>query len=485
MSAVPALRVEACGDAEVDPRGAYVLYWMIAARRATHNFALDRAVAWCQQLGKPLVVLEALRSGYRWANQRLHRFVIEGMLDNEAQFEGTNIVYYPYVEPQQGQGRGLLEALAKDACVVVTDEFPSFFLPRMVQAAARQVRVRLEQVDSNGMLPLRATTRVFPSAHVFRRFLHHNLPSHLAERPRPRPLASLPAFRATVRASVLQRWPRADLGAFASEPAWLDRIDVSREVHASPLRGGARAAERRLRAFVATALTAYEDRRNEPGLLGTSQLSPYLHFGHLSSHQIFEAVSKSEDWTEARLGRPSGSRAGFWGMSAPAEAYLDQVITWRELGYNMCHKRDDYDQFDSLPPWAQTTLAEHERDPRPHLYGREELERAGTHDALWNAAQMQLVRDGWQHNYMRMLWGKKILEWSRSPREALTAMIELMNKYSLDGRNPNSYTGYMWTLGRYDRPWGPERPIFGKVRYMSSDNTRRKLDVRAYLERYA
>ncbi len=152
----------------------------------------------------------------------------------------------------------------------------------------------------------------------------------------------------------------------------------------------------------------------------------------------------------------------------------------------MCvHHPDTYDRFESLPAWARATLGKHEADPRTYRYGLETFERATTHDALWNAAQGQLVREGRIHNYLRMLWGKKILEWTATPREALAVMIELNNKYALDGRDPNSYSGIFWTFGRYDRPWAPERPIFGSIRYMSSENTARKMSVRGYVRRYA
>jgi deoxyribodipyrimidine photo-lyase len=172
-------------------------------------------------------------------------------------------------------------------------------------------------------------------------------------------------------------------------------------------------------------------------------------------------------------------------MSAEAEAFLDQLITWRELGFNCCHMREDYDRYESLPAWARKTLAEHQGDARPHRYSLEEMEAARTYDPLWNAAQTQLVREGQMHNYLRMLWGKKILEGTSSSQEALRVMIELNNRYALDGRDPNSYSGIFWCLGRYDRPWGPERPIFGKVRYMSSANTARKLHVKEYLRKYS
>jgi len=172
-------------------------------------------------------------------------------------------------------------------------------------------------------------------------------------------------------------------------------------------------------------------------------------------------------------------------MSRSAETFLDQLITWRELGYNMCAHMPLYDRYESLPAWSQESLDRHRKDPRPYLYGLERFENAETHDPLWNAAQMQLKREGRLHNYLRMLWGKKILEWSRSPEGALDIMIHLNNKYALDGRNPNSYSGIFWILGRYDRPWAPERPVLGRIRYMSSDNTRRKLRLKQYLSRYS
>jgi deoxyribodipyrimidine photo-lyase len=160
-------------------------------------------------------------------------------------------------------------------------------------------------------------------------------------------------------------------------------------------------------------------------------------------------------------------------------------VTWRELGYNMCTRRDDFDRYESLPDWARETLADHAADDRDYVYSLEQFESAQTHDRLWNAAQTQLAQEGRLHNYLRMLWGKKILEWTAAPQDALAVMIELNNKYALDGRDPNSYSGIFWVLGRYDRAWGPERPIFGKIRYMSSENTARKLRVKEYLERYA
>ncbi|MGD9857196.1 MAG: deoxyribodipyrimidine photolyase, partial [Planctomycetaceae bacterium] len=217
----------------------------------------------------------------------------------------------------------------------------------------------------------------------------------------------------------------------------------------------------------------------------TSGLSPYLHFGHLAAHEVFSRIAERERWSPAALGDATkGSRSGWWGMSAESESFLDELVTWRELGFNRCCLSDDFDRYESLPDWALRTLADHAGDPRVHVYTLDQFESAATHDDLWNAAQRQLTGEGRLHNYLRMLWGKKILEWSSSPQEALDLMIELNNKYAVDGRDPNSYSGIFWVLGRYDRAWGPERPVFGKVRYMSSENTRRKLRLTEYLERY-
>jgi deoxyribodipyrimidine photo-lyase len=250
--------------------------------------------------------------------------------------------------------------------------------------------------------------------------------------------------------------------------------------------GGSRAANKTLRAFLNSRLPIYDSDRNQPSQDATSGLSPYLHFGHISVHEVFDEMTRLAGWTPARVvSKPTGSSSGWWGASPEVESFFDQLITWRELGYNMCWQRDDYDQYESLPDWAQRTLAEHAHDPRPHVYSSAQFEAAKTHDKLWNAAQRQLVRDGRIHNYLRMLWGKKILEWSASPREALDVMIELNNKYALDGRNPNSYSGIFWVLGRYDRAWGPERTIFGKIRYMSSENTARKVRVKQFIEQYS
>ena len=480
-STVPEARVRPVNEASLRDDGEFVLYWMTAFRRPNWNFALDRAVDLARGLGKPLVVLEALRCGYEWASDRHHRFVLDGMAFHERHFADTPALYYPYVEGAAGEGSGLLEALAARACAVVTDDYPCLFLPRMVAAAGRKLDVALDAVDSDGLLPLRATDKVFPTAHSFRRFLQKELPAHLDASPRARlPWSSLKPWKGGLGRDIEKRWPRARPGDID-----LAALPLDHDVGVAPATGGNDAARRTWRAFLDGGLAAYDEDRNVPDLDASSGLSPWLHFGHVSTHELVHDLTKAEDWHMDKLSQDtSGSRSGWWGMSPSAEAFLDQLVTWRELGFNRTAHSDDYADFDSLPDWALRTLADHAGDEREHTYTRKRFAAAETHDELWNAAQRQLAREGRLHNYMRMLWGKKILEWSKSPRDALRIMLDLNNRYALDGRDPNSYSGIFWVLGRYDRPWGPERPIFGKVRYMSSENTARKHSVKAYLDRY-
>jgi deoxyribodipyrimidine photo-lyase len=407
------------------------------------------------------------------------------MTDNARAFAATGVFHYPYVEASPGDGEGLLEALACEACVVVTDDFPAFFLPRMLAAAARKLAVRLEAVDSSGLLPMRATDRVFARAFDFRRFLQRELPAHLAQAPRREPLCSELRSCRGLPDAITRRWPRADEAWLSGGGGDLSGLPIDHEVTPVPYRGGSRAAGELLEDFLGERLAGYGRGRNQPESEGSSGLSPYLHFGHLSVHAILARLAEVEGWSPGEVSATSsGKRSGWWNMSAAAEAFLDQLVTWRELGFNYCAQRENHSRYESLPDWARASLDEHAGDRRPHVYTLEQFEEADTHDALWNAAQNQLRVEGRIHNYLRMLWGKKILHWSASPRKALQIMLELNDKYAIDGRDPNSTSGIFWVLGRYDRAWGPEREVFGKIRYMSSENTRRKLRVEAYCDRW-
>lgn len=482
----PALRLRAANQRPIRPDGDFVLYWMIAARRTRSNFALQHAAAEAARLGRPLVILEALRCDYPYASDRLHRFVLDGMAANARALAGRPVVYHPYIEPSRSAGKGLLTALGALACLVVTDDCPAFFLPHMIAAAAEQLPVRLVAIDSNGLLPLRAADRPFATAYSFRRFLQKELPRHLAELPDADPLARLPLIPPTpLPRTITGPWPAVDLLLLYGVPEQLAALPIDHSIAPTSTPGGQEAARIRLDDFLDAKLGRYLAERNHPDLDAASGLSPYLHFGHIGAHEIFRAVSAREEWVPPDLSpRGDGRREGWWGMSAAAEAFLDQLVTWRELGLNACANGVGEATYANLPEWARRTLDSHADDPRRYCYSLDEFRAAVTHDSLWNAAQRQLLRDGTIHNYLRMLWGKKILEWSPTPQEALQVMTELNDRYALDGRDPNSATGILWCLGRYDRPWGPVRPVFGSVRYMSSENTRRKVRVGEYLEKY-
>jgi deoxyribodipyrimidine photo-lyase len=485
--AVPAVRIRVLGDRPARTDRAFVLYWMTSFRRAHSNFALDRALEYARAFESPLVVFEPLRVGYPFASDRLHAFVLQGMADNARRFAGSPVHYFPWVETKAGEGKGLLEALASRACVVIGDDWPGFFVPAMQAAAAKKVDVRFEVVDSNGLYPMHATERVFTTAHSFRTHLQKDLPRHLAEFPSPAPLEGLklPTLEAIPKA-ITARWPRASPTLLAASDEALASLPIDHSVGRVSREGGSTAAQARLKLFVAKKLVDYAEARNEPEVDGTSALSPWLHFGHLSVHEVFAAIVKREHWQLDSLGRSiGGAKAGWWKLEPSTEAFLDELVTWRELAFNMAsHRPDAYRSLDSLAPWAKQTIAAHAKDRRPHLATLEQLEHGQTHDPLWNATQGQLVTEGWFHNYLRMLWGKKIYEWSASAQEALERMEHLMGKYSLDGRDPVSWSGYLWVMGRYDRAWGPERSIFGKLRYMTSENTAKKVHVKGYVERY-
>jgi deoxyribodipyrimidine photo-lyase len=498
--AVPGLRIGAPQDRPVHEARDYVLYWMIAARRTTWNFGLQRAVEWARRLDRPLLVLEPLRCGHRWASDRLHRFALDGMAENARRFARLPVTYFPYVEPERGAGSGLLEALSARACVVVTDEFPCFFIPQMVAAAASRLDVRLEVVDGNGLLPLRAAAGVSTTARAFRRVLQQALPIHLRALPLPEPLAGveLPAFGLDeLPLGLRERWPaargtlladdgdRSTAAGRAGAAAALAHLPIDHAVGVVETRGGSAAAGAAVKDFLARKLERYAAERSEPDADAGSGLSPWLHFGHVAAHAVFAALARHEGWGIGSLGaRTDGRREGFWGMSPGAEAFLDELVTWRELGFNITSQRTDFDSYDSLPDWALATLEKHAGDRRERIYTLEQFTAAATHDPLWNAAQRQLLAEGRIHGYLRMLWGKKVIEWTPSARLAAQHLIELNNRWALDGRDPGSYSGIFWCLGRYDRPWAPERAVFGTVRWMSSANTARKLGVDGYLARH-
>lgn len=466
-------------DAPIRPSRSYVLYWMVAARRTNWSHGLQHAVSQSRALGKPLLVFEPLRVGSQWSSERVHRFVLKGMRDNANRLRAAGVTYFPYVEPEPGHGRGLLEALAANAALVVTDSFPTHFLPTMREAAIRRLDVRVEVVDGNGVIPLAAPGRDFTVAHSFRRWIQKNVGT-LWDPPVPDPLTPGLAG-AQIPPAIRSRWPACGGGS----PTGNERLPeclsgTPRAVQAS---GGSRAATRAWRQFRDRALPRYGQDRSHPDDAVQSNLSAWLHFGHISVFETLDDLLAT--WEPSNLPKATGKREGWWGLPPSSEAFLDQILTWRELGYVQAFRdHDSFCSFEGLPSWARTTLRDHRGDPRPYDYSLEQLRDAQTHDPLWNAAQRELVETGRIHNALRMLWGKNVLAWTPSPEHAFQILEELNNTYALDGRDPNSYSGIGWVFGRFDRAWGPERPIYGKVRYMTSASSRRKWRLDAYLERF-
>jgi deoxyribodipyrimidine photo-lyase len=487
--AVPAIRVIALNDAPVRRERSFVLHWMIAARRARSSFALDRSIAWARELALPIVVLEPLRCDHPFASERIHAFVIEGMRDQARALSPTPIAYFPWIERAPGEGRGLIAALAEHAALIVTDLVAIPWIAGMARAAASQVAIRVEAIDGVGLLPLRAAPKPFGLARTFRRFLQKTLPTHLDALPSPAPLADvadlprLPALPPAINA----RWPVADLD---DASRILASIPIDHAVRAVPERGGSDAARARLAEFLTPSrdagLARYLD-RSHPDVRGSSALSASLHFGHISPHQVLAAIAERTGWTTAKIAaKPHGSKEGWWNASPEADAFLDELVTWRELGQVRSFLEPEAAMsWEGLPAWARTTLDAHASDPRPVIYDRDRLARAETGDPIWNAAQRELLATGRIQNYLRMVWGKRLLEWTAHPRDALELLIELNDRFAIDGRDPSSWSNIQWVLGGYDRAWGPERKIFGKVRYMSSAATRKKLRMSGWLARWS
>jgi deoxyribodipyrimidine photo-lyase len=456
---------------------------MTAARRTRSSFALEHAARRARAMKKPLLVLEPLRVGYPWASDRIHRFVIEGMADNRARFSEANVTYYPYVEPAPGAGKGLLAALAARACVVVGDSSPMFFLPKLIGAARQQLDVRLETVEGVGLLPLSLADHAYPTARAYRYHVQRHAEKSMADKPVEDPLSEGGLSGAVIPKGVEKKYPRASEALLNGGD--LGELPIDHKVGKAAFRGGSKAAHETLARFIRHKLLRYGEDRSHPDRDAQSGLSPYLHFGHIGVHEILTEVVAYSRWTPEKLAaKPNGLKDGFWGMPAEAEAFLDELITWREVGQTTARFDPDYEKYSSLPAWAKTTLEEHASDPRPEKYDRARMEAAKTGDEIWNAAQRELVREGRMQNYLRMLWGKKVLQWSATPEEAFETLVDLNNRYAVDGRDPSSYSGISWVFGRYDRPWAPVRPIFGSVRYMTSPQARKKLDMESYLLRF-
>lgn len=475
-----AVRLRHVNSAANNAAGAYVLYWMQIYRRFEANHALNYALACSQHFGKPLVVYEGLRLDYPWASRRLHRFLLEGMLDNRREAERLGLNYWPFVETPLSNGRGLLRKLSQDAVMVITDDFPCFIIPDQTAALAKKIDRPVVGVDGNSIVPLAHLGAPVAAAAHLRPRIHRAFAEAWDNRARSR--RRITDISRQKIEPTFETWQVRDLDRFlAALP-----LDAS-VPPVTTMPGGATAAKVRLAEFVRQRLPGYAEHRSQPVPPDeghASGLSPYLHFGHISIEEVAEAVL-GNDWTPTSLNvRNQGKREGFFTLNPDVNSFLDEALTWRDVGMNWHWSRrtDTASLAAALPSWAMNTLNLHAKDKRAHLYTRDEFEAGKTHDPLWNAAQKELVATGTIQNYLRMLWGKKVLEWSKTPEEAYQTLVHLNNKYALDGRNPNSYTGILWCFGLFDRPWAPERDVYGVVRYMSSENTAKKFKLGNYLK---
>ncbi len=441
-------RVRRLNDGNVRA-GRYVLYWMQASCRAEDNHALEFAVRRANELGRPVLAGFGLTDDFPGANARHYTFLLEGLRDVQEALARRGI---PLVV-RRGRPDVVAAGLARDACLVVTDRGYLRVQREWRDRAAAAIPRLLVQVESDVVVPVETAS---------------DREAYSAATLRPRLARLLPRFLVPLRETPLRTRPlaRPPCGlALDDVPALLRELGVDASVPPVPgARGGSRAAAARLRAFLDRRLARYAGDRNDPGLRGQSGLSPYLHFGHVSPLRIALAV---------RRRRGAGARA-----------FLEELIVRRELGMNMALYNASYDRFAVLPAWCRATLLAHARDPREHLYTARQLEAARTHDPYWNAAQTELVRTGSMPGYLRMYWGKKILEWTEGPERAFRIALRLNDRYQLDGRDPNGCAGVAWVFGKHDRPWA-ERPVFGLVRYMNAAGLKRKFDMSAYLERVA
>lgn len=436
------------------PDGACVVYWMQHAARGRNNHAVDCAVNVANELGLPLVVYFSVIANYPHANLRHYAFLNQGLHDIEEELAERNISFIVRRPPGNSLDNLLQEV---NAAILIGDENSCREPEHWRQVIARRVAIPFWTVDADVVVPSKLFPKAQYAAHVLRPKIYAELPNYLGpyENPkaqhgwkRPRHFESFPVTR-----DITQGWENFDRSVGPVES----------------FTGGSHAGRKRMRFFVERLLRNYDTDRNQPQKDGTSRLSPYLHFGHIGPLEIAlavdAAVKKDASLAEAR------------------DSYFNELIVWRELAVNFVKHTPQYDSIECAEPWAAHSLAQHAHDRREWNYTLQQMERGETHDELWNASQLQMVHFGWMHNHMRMYWAKKILEWSPNPAVAFQQAIVLNDRYELDGRDPNGYAGIAWAIaGKYDRPWF-DRPIFGKIRYMSGNSTGKKFDSKKYIQR--
>lgn len=443
-SGIQAERLTVLQDGEPAGDGDYVLYWMQQSVRAELNHALEYAVHRANELGLPLLVCFGLMDDYPEANARHYAFLLQGLADVATALRKRKV---PFVV-QRGAPADVAVHLAGDAALVVCDRGYLRHQRQWRDQLVADVDVPVVQVESDVVVPVELVS---------------DKREHAARTIRPKITRHLGRFLVPLRATALENTTAPTVsGEDVSDPAaYLARLDVDDSVPPVPLFvGGTSAAKRQLRGFIREKFGDYSAHRNQPQTDDVSHMSKYLHYGHLSPVAIALAIDEA--------GGPN------------AADYLEELIVRRELPMNFVYYEKDYDRYSALPDYAKKTLAEHKGDEREHVYTRTQLERAQTHDDYWNAAMREMVHTGYMHNYMRMYWGKKIIEWSATPETAYRTALYLNNKYFLDGRDANSFSNISWVFGNQDRGW-TERPVLGKVRWMSAGGLERKSKPKEYV----
>ena len=430
--------------------GQYIIYWMQASQRVEYNQALETAIRIANKRSLPVLVYFEFTKNFPDANFRHYYFMLEGLQEVNNELKKNNIKMILHY--QEDNITPDLLKLAKDAAIVVTDCGYLHFHLEWREKYAEEIPCLMLQVESDIVIPVEtASTKEEFTAGSFRPKVNRLLSDYLKPIDTTEPKHSSLNF-------AIKSLPIDDISNC------LDYLTVDSSVPASPIfHGGNSKAKDFLNQFIKEKIYRFESLRNNPSEDYLSHMSPYLHFGQISPLYIALKL-KSE---------------------APAEAYrvyLEELIVRRELAINYVYYNANYDKFKGLPRWAKSSLEKHQHDTRKIVYSIAELEHSLTHDPYWNAAQQEMVITGKMHGYMRMYWGKKILEWSTAPQEAFERCIYLNNKYELDGRDPNGYTGIAWCFGKHDRAW-KERPIFGKVRFMNDNGLKRKFDMEKYIQK--
>jgi deoxyribodipyrimidine photo-lyase len=429
-------------------KGEYIFYWMQASQRAEYNHALEFAIKQANAYKLPLIVYFGLTDDFPEANERHFYFMLEGLQDIRKALYSRGIgMVIEVTSPEIGAVN-----FAKKASLVVCDRGYLKIQKQWRQYVALHIECPLIQVESEVVVPVEmASDKEEYSAATLRRKMLKILHQYLV--------------------TVTEETPRIDSSKFefngydiSNIAKVVSNLNIDHSVKPVPyFHGGTSEAKKRLEEFISKKLYRYDDLRNDPNEDYVSNLSPYLHFGQISPLYVALQVSRN---------------------SGPAiDAFLEELIIRRELSMNFVHYNSLYDTYQGLPNWVKKTLSEHQEDTRKYLYSREELEHALTHDFYWNTAQGEMIITGKMHGYMRMYWGKKILEWTTNSAEAFSTALYLNNKYEIDGRDPNGFAGVAWCFGKHDRPWG-RRPVFGNVRYMSADGLKRKFDVEKYARKY-